>query len=791
MASGAADATSGPMPRPIRRRRKSGADRGLPDDAELTKLAEVYLNRQRALWPEMVKVDLLAAPTEDILRAMVEDFKRRHRGGAFSSEPVRVFLRWARKVAGSYCRFSCDNSNPASIMDQLEKCLIKAHEHKCFIPWQYVFCDYSRSGLFSSRQGYRSYKAVLQNSCHPVTATYIDDFTRASRNEIEWWLLATTCKKLRKGLFGASDGFNLDDPNADVHITIFGLVSRLFIKSLREKVRRGMHGAAERGGSLGKLALGLTRRPKVDSHGVVVLGQDGGPKYERCIDESTRSDVELLYRLFGVEKLSLMECARRFNEKGVDGWSGWTVGGIKKLLANPIYVGVVIWNQSFTDVDPESNKAVKVQNPMSDWVYSYEPRLAFISHDLWFAVQDRLHAMKIASPLTGRRPSRNQASASTLLSGTLFCEYCGEELKLIRSTQKYKQLGCENGSNHRHGCKLSSSKSTRVIEKGILAYLCQSLLTDEALQQVVNLANQYLVEQAARPKTDTKPLEAKVRGNKGRIKKLVQAIEDEPDSNVRSTFLVRIRELQSEVDDLQAKMKDASAANSMPVEPICLESLQALLGRVPDLFNQGTAEAAEVIRGITGPISVRQEKFVGKTKGARWIATFKPDVVKLLAMVAKKANYPDSVTLEYLCSQNWITASSVSISIDKGARYESLGPQVLAMQARGVPNTTIAAKVGATLWTVRSSARFESSGERPATVRNGPPKGGKRISRYKDLSPEVVRLRDDEGLSVVEIAKRRKVSEGTVRRAYKFGRPDLVDYEVENSLPINGDGGSS
>ena len=145
----------------------------------------------------------------------------------------------------------------------------------------------------------------------------------------------------------------------------------------------------------------------------------------------------------------------------------------------------------------------------------------------------------------------------------------------------------------------------------------------------------------------------------------------------------------------------------------------------------------------------------------------------------------------YLCLQNWITPSSVSISIDKGALYESLGPQVLALQARGVPDTTIAAKLGATLWTVRSSARFESSGERPATVRNGPPKGGKRISRYKDLSPEVVRLRDDEGFSIAEIAKRQKICEGTVRRAYKFGRPDLVDFEVKNSLPINEGGGSS
>jgi hypothetical protein len=96
-------------------------------------------------------------------------------------------------------------------------------------------------------------------------------------------------------MIGASDGFDLSNPNSDVLITVFGLVSRLFIKSLRENVKRGMKGGAERGNCLGKLSLGFTRRVKRDAKGNVVCRPDGQPRKEPCIDPDTKAHRVLLY----------------------------------------------------------------------------------------------------------------------------------------------------------------------------------------------------------------------------------------------------------------------------------------------------------------------------------------------------------------------------------------------------------------------------------------------------------------------------------------------------------------
>jgi hypothetical protein len=186
-----------PLPRPKRQRRRAKADRGLPPDQELARLATEYLRVQHKHWPKLVKAGLLADIKDDVVAEMVEDFKHRHRSGQLDLARLRAFQEHCAKLAGNYNRYSCDNSSPKSIIDQMVNGLDKARQEGRFVPWQYVFADYSVSGLNPSRQGYSSYKALLDDRNHLIETTYIDDFTRASRDEIEWWRLAYLSRRLR------------------------------------------------------------------------------------------------------------------------------------------------------------------------------------------------------------------------------------------------------------------------------------------------------------------------------------------------------------------------------------------------------------------------------------------------------------------------------------------------------------------------------------------------------------------------------------------------------------------
>lgn len=784
-----------PLPRPERRRRRAKSDRGLPPDEELAKLATAYLEHQRDHWPKLVEAGLLPEPTKAVIRRMIEDFKLRHRTGRVDVDTVRPYAKVVARLAGLYARYSCDNSSPTSVLDQMVKCLDKAQREDRFIPWAYVFSDYSVTGLDASRQGYSSYKAILTDDDHLIDTTYIDDFTRASRDEIEWWKLARLSKRLNKRLIGASDGFDLNDPNSDLLITMFGLVSRLFIKGLREKVKRGMRGAARRGTCLGKLSLGLTRRVHRDENGAVVYRPDGRPRHEPCIDPTTKEHRLLLYELFVDKGWSAHKIARHFNKLKVDGSDGWTPKAIKQLLWNPNAIGVFIWNRTRREFDGEREKWVVVENPRSEWEIYYDPNLAIVPSELWRAARRKLAAMRRNSPRTGRKPSRNQVSATTLFSGTLFCEYCMEhdngdgELKLIRSTPKYKQMGCLNGVAHAHGCTLSRSKSTKIIEERLLGYLRDALLTEKAVEDLIVQANACLEAEAKKPRVNTGPLRAKARKLEAKIKKLVTRVEDEPDEQLCNAYDQRIKELQKDLQPLRDQILQAEQLNRRKkAKPIKLDRCKAYLADLRGLLNQETPMAAEVIRSLTGPIKIRQEPNPDGKRGDRWIATFSPDLMRLLRRVVQDKDTPDSVVL---ANAEPAEPETVELEVEKIPKYERLAPKFKQLRDNGASVQSIAAAYGMSWQYAAEILRFADTGERPewnarkrprrkASKRNG---AGSNAIRYIEIAEEVAHLRDKKKMSIVRIAAKLGVSRGTVCRAYDHEHPQAIREAAERGEP--------
>jgi len=403
-------------------------------DQELLQLARVYLEHQRKSWPAIEKAGLLPVPTAPVLQLMVEDFKNRHRTGVIDPHATDPFHRYAEKFGGNYNRYSCDNSDPKSIADQMVKALTRASDDGLFIPWCYLFCDYSVSGLDASRQGYASYKNVLRDPRQNIDTTYIDDFTRASRDELEWWQLATFSKRLGKRLIGASDNFNLDDPDWEMKLTMYGLLSRLFIKGFRQKVKRGMGGTHRNGGTLGRAPLGYSRRVKLDADGHIQYGPDGAPKTQICIDPGTKPIALEIFEMFVNRRWTTQKIAKDLNRRKVNGWGGWTSGGLEKLVRNPAYVGVFIWNRTRRELDIETRKYEVIQNARKDWVIFYKPELRFVPVDMWKASRRRL-ASKTRRPNPGGQQTRNfRPTASTLFSDTLMCGYCQRPLRLYRST---------------------------------------------------------------------------------------------------------------------------------------------------------------------------------------------------------------------------------------------------------------------------------------------------------------------------------------------------------------------
>jgi DNA invertase Pin-like site-specific DNA recombinase len=777
-----------PLPRPTRQRRRAKADRGLPPDEELKALAVEYLKAQRKHWPEVVKAGLLPDATDAVLGAMVEDFKDRHRDGAVEPESVRVFLKYVTKLAGDYSRYSCDNSNPTSIIDQMVNALDTARREGRFVPWAYVYADYSVSGLNPSRQGYASYKALLRDEKHLIETTYVDDFTRASRDEIEWWKLAYLSRRLKKRMVGASDGFDVSAANWDMMVSLYALLSRVFIKGLREKVKRGMKGAARRGTCVGKMPLGFTRRARRDRNGNAVRDKDGTPEYVPCVDPATCASRRLLYELYVEKCWSVYDITKHFNANRVDGWEGWTERGIRKLLWSATAVGTFIWNRTRREYDHEEQKWVVLPNPRSEWVIHHDPNLALVPVAMMAAARKKLTAARRESPLTGRRPSRNEKSATTLFSGTLYCGSCGRELTLLRSAGKYKVMGCINGPTGKHGCTLDTSKSTRIIEECLLGHLRERVLSEASVEALVTRANAFLAEEAAKPRVSAAPIRATIREKEAAIKKLFVRVEGSDNDALVEAYEKRIAELQKEVNDFKCRLREAEANNTPPPASLDLAAVKSWLSDLRGLLNQEIPAAAEVLRNLTGKITVTQKKETGKTRGATWVASFSPDFLGFLKRFAGDKAYPETVTLEYLSTRIWITREKVETRVDHVPKYARIAAEVRAMADAGASVNTIAAALGITWFAANDALKFATTGEVPQTRPPGKRTGTRSgTPKHIALAAEVARLRDEERLSFPEIAKHFDISMATARRSYDHAhRGDVLDAAAGGRKPSRG-----
>ena len=581
-------------------------------------------------------------------------------------------------------------------------------------------------------------------------------------------------KRLRKRLIGASDGFDLNSESADMQIGFYGLFSHLFIKQLREKVRRGMKGAARRGTCVGKLGLGFTRRICRDANGQVVRRPDGRPRHTPCWDPETKPYRAEMFDLFVHKSWSPYRIAKRFNQFRVDGSNGWTGTSIKNLLAGIDAIGIFVWNRCHVEYDYDAEKYIKVENPKSEWEIYKDPNLAIVPKELWRAAWLKLLRIRKEHPLTGKKWSRNQNSATTLFSGTLFCEYCGTELRLNRSAGKYKVMSCLSGSTGVHDCPLTTSKSTQIIEDCLLGFLNNCLLTPQTIADLVQRANAFLEQEARKPQINTAPLKAKVRDYQGRIKKLVQKVEKEPDETLCDAYHVRVKELQGEVNELKTTIRHAEMHNQEPPAPLDAERAQVFLADLRKLLNQEIPMAAEAIRALTGPIQIRQEKIPGRP-GARWIATFAPDLNALLRKLAKDHKYPEAQTLATVPGDT----QPVEVVIDKVPKYERLAPLFKQLRDNGASIQTIASAHQMAWEYVRQILQFVDTGQRP-TWGSGKGIGTSRdnTEKYKKIAPQVVEMRAKK-ISFAKIAKELGIGDGTVRRAYDYGRPDAVREAAE------------
>lgn len=177
------------------------------------------------------------------------------------------------------------------------------------------------------------------------------------------------------------------------------------------------------------------------------------------VNEEQTTINNLIYRWYVIEDIGTQRIADRLDEMGIEPPEGekWTADTIRKILENPIYIGMVRWNarKAVHIVEDGTIRKSRPKNKGDDYILCKGKHPATISDELFYAAQEK----------RGRsHRTCNNKELRNPLASILFCE-CGRAMSYRHSTRgnlKYREprLVC----NDQHHCGNGSCSVTEVLD---------------------------------------------------------------------------------------------------------------------------------------------------------------------------------------------------------------------------------------------------------------------------------------------------------------------------------------
>ncbi|MFH1485522.1 MAG: recombinase family protein [Chloroflexota bacterium] len=327
-------------------------------------------------------------------------------------------------------------------------------------------------------------------------------------------------------------------------------------QTMAERVKEGMRSKAIRGLGLGKTPFGYR------------IGLDH--RFETIPEEA--AIVQLIYRLYVEGRLGIRLVARHLNERGIRTRKGqrWSTVSIRDILRNRSYLGTY------------SRFGIRVPG-------NHHP---IIKDDVYRKAQQRLGA---------RHRARGKSSPPFLLSGLLFCGYCGNRMIGVSRHQTwvrrsdgstasahYRYYQCSSRTNqsvcHYH------TKRSQVLEDMVLSDL-MGYLEAGRLEELLAKKSAPTVDKSA---SELKRLKARRRTLERRFERYLDQAADEIISNEQlraasGRIIEAQRELQKKVAELQEKAGRQTERSQQKEQLV--NALEKLTGR----WEQLTASARKAL----------------------------------------------------------------------------------------------------------------------------------------------------------------------------------------------------
>ena len=490
----------------------------------------------------------------------------------------------------TYARYSSDLQRQSSIEDQLRKC----HEYGRSQGWipakDSAFADEAISGVSTDRLGLQRMLQASTSRGRQFDVILVDDTSRISRNLSDAVQLFEQLKFAGVRVIAVGQGIDTHSEQADVLVTVHGLVDSLYVKELAKKTHRGLEGALLRGLHAGGRCYGYRNVP----------AEGGGTKL--LIHEDEAAVVRRIFNL-SADGMSLKSIAAELNRGRVppprprttSTQPSWCPTAIREMLRRELYVGRVIWNRSrFTKV-PGTNRRVSRPRPTSEWRVSERPELRIINDELWQRVQAR--NLRMAKLYGGHHQGllNRSASSRNLLTGFLKCGLCGGNLVIVTGRQRrHAMYGCPQHF-YRSTCSNDLKVRQDSLEKQLLDDLRQALLQPEAIDFTLREFERQLESARVSTGQDRERKKAHKIELVEQLQRLTTAVAQ---SGHSASLLQAIAEREQELAEIEKSLCPEGANGRSSVEEM-RQFAVAQLSALPELLSSDVARArSELSRHI-------------------------------------------------------------------------------------------------------------------------------------------------------------------------------------------------
>ena len=423
-----------------------------------------------------------------------------------------------------YARFSSHSQTEQSIEGQLHECYDYAKRHDLLVVDEYI--DRALTGTTDKRPNFLKMIEDSKKKTFDFVLVYqLDCFARNRYDSANY-----KAKLKKNGVRVLSAKENISNDASGILIEgVLESMAEYYSAELSQKVKRGIRESLTKGYFIGGYGL---------------FGYDVVDK--RWVINSFEADVvrDVFQRYKNGEKLS--EIINRLNRDGVKTKAGsaFNINSIARIIRNEKYIGIVRSNGNvYTNVVP-----------------------AIVDERLFRECNEMMDEHK-------HKQRECTAEKPYILSGKLFCGYCGSMMTAETGTSKtgkvHHYYKCFNRKRNPSACGKKSYKQ-KDLENLVFDTTVDYVLKPEVINRIAEIVVERVNAEITKP-ANLVNLENELKAKEKAINGLLSAMEQ---GVVTKTTKDRMLALETQKEELEGKIALEKARQT---EPLFLETVKAFL----------------------------------------------------------------------------------------------------------------------------------------------------------------------------------------------------------------------